>query len=149
MASLGPKGFKVYDARLEPSRGSPTVDFRSLVSSTGDVWVTTRGRVDGDDDDDRGHDGGDNVSATRVRLETNGGGEVRAKGLCLAGATDCSNDLPVRVYCGFTKTFETVIHLNSKGDGLAKLVFGVPCDDPGVLIMDEGDNVWVAAPAIR
>lgn len=147
-ASLGPKGFKVYDARLEPSPGSLlSVSVRSVTSSP-DAWVTTRGRVPGDEDD-QGRDGGDNVSATRVRLETNGGGEVRAKGLCVAGATDCTNQLPVRVYCGPAKIFETGIQLNSKGDGLARLAFAVPCDDPAVLIMDDGDNFWVAAPAVQ
>jgi len=149
-ASLGPKGFKVYDARLEPTPGSLLTAVVRSVTSSPQTWTTTRGRVPGDEDD-QGRDGGDNVSATRVRLETNGGGEVRAKGLCQVGATDCSNDLPVHVYCAADTrpVFETVIHLNSKGDGLARVVFAVPCDDPAVLIMDEGDNFWVAAPSIH
>jgi hypothetical protein len=142
-ASLGPKGFKVYDVRMEPSPGTARdVDFRTPpVRNSPDAWRSKRG--DGDDDDADG-----NISNTRVRLETNGAGEVKARGLCPVDGCPSSNNLPVRVYCGTTVTFETVLHLNQKGDGRAKVIFSLPCPDPAVLVMDPTDQHWVAAPAI-
>ena len=142
-ASLGPKGFKVYDVRLETSPGTQLVDFRFNTPNSTDVWVTRRG---GDDDDDR-DDG--NISKTRARLLSNGSGEVHASGLCLASGCPSSNILPVRVYCGGDNVATTALQLDKKGDGKASVSFGVPCVDPAVLIMDpDNGTTWVAAPAI-
>lgn len=144
-ASLGPKGFKVYDVRLEPSPGTQLVDFRFGTPNSTAAWVSRRG---GDDDDDDGGDG--NVSKTRVRLMSNGSGEVRASGLCPASGCPSSNVLPVHVYCGQNArpVGDTALQLNARGDGRVTLSFGVPCVDPAVLIMDPSDASWVAAPAI-
>jgi hypothetical protein len=143
-ASLGPRGFKVYDVRMEPSPGTQLVDFRFGTPNSTGAWVTRRG---GDDDDDR-DDG--NVSKTRVRLASNGSGEVRASGLCPASGCPSSNVLPVHVYCGQNakSVGDTALQLNAKGDGRATLSFSLPCLDPAVLIMDPSDASWVAAPAI-
>jgi hypothetical protein len=143
-ASLGPKGFKVYDVRMEPSPGTQLVDFRFGTPNSTSAWVTRRG---GDDDDDR-DDG--NVSKTRVRLSSNGSGEVRASGLCPASGCPSSNVLPVHVYCGQNSRSvgDTALQLNARGDGRATLSFSLPCVDPAVLIMDPSDGSWVAAPAI-
>lgn len=147
-ASLGPKGFKVYDVRLETSPGTQLADFRFGLQNSSVAWTTRRG---GDDDDDR-DDG--NISKTRVRLLSNGSGEVHASGLCPASGCPSSNMLPVHVYCGSdrylssTPVGNAVLQLNGKGDGKASLSFGIPCVDPAVLIMDPSDNTWVAAPAI-
>jgi hypothetical protein len=143
-ASLGPKGFKVYDVRMEPSPGTQLVDFRFGTPNSTSAWVTRRG---GDDDDDR-DDG--NVSKTRVRLSSNGSGEVRASGLCPASGCPSSNMLPVHVYCGQNSRSvgDTALQLNARGDGRATLSFSLPCVDPAVLIMDPTDASWVAAPAI-
>jgi hypothetical protein len=142
-ASLGPKGFKVYDVRMEPSPGIRLVDFRFDASNSSDVWVSRRG---GDDD----HDSDDgNISNTRARLLSNGSGEVHASGLCPASGCPSSNVLPVRVYCGGDNVTETVLQLDKHGDGKATLSFGLPCVDPAVLIMDPiNRTTWVAAPAI-
>jgi hypothetical protein len=142
-ASLGPKGFKVYDVRMEPSPGTTRdVDFRTPpVRNSPDAWLTKRGAED--DDDAEG-----NISNTRVRLESNGAGEVKARGLCPAGGCPASNDLPVRVYCGTAVAYETILHLNQKGDGKAQVIFSLPCPDPAVLVMDPAGQHWVAAPAI-
>jgi hypothetical protein len=147
-ASLGPKGFNVYDVRLEPSPGSQrNVDFRMGTPNSGEAWVTRRGV---NEEDDRGSANGV-VSTTRARLATNGSGEVKAIGLCPASGCPTSSVLPVRVYCGAgadQPVAVTGINLNSKGDGRATLSFSLPCADPAVLIMDEDDRFWVAAPAI-
>jgi hypothetical protein len=142
-ASLGPKGFKVYDVRLEPSPGTRLVDFRLDASNSSDVWVSRRG---GDDD----HDSDDgNISKTRARLLSNGSGEVQASGLCPASGCPTSNVLPVRVYCGGDNVATTALQLDKHGDGKATVSFGLPCVDPAVLIMDPNNNSsWVAAPAI-
>jgi len=145
-ASLGPKGFKIYDVRLEASPGEQrTVDFRDGTRNSPDAWVTRRGERD-DDDDDHGEKG--NVSNTRVKLATNGSGDVKASGLCPAAGCPDSSILPVRVYCGPNLTSTTAIRLNRKGDGRADVSFSLPCPDPAVLIMDQYDDRWVAAPAI-
>jgi hypothetical protein len=145
-ASLGPKGFKVYDVRLEPSPGiQRNVDFRLGTPNSTDTWVTRRGDDDGDDDD---HGNNGVVSNTRVRLSTNGSGDVRASGLCPASGCPSSNVLPVRVYCGRDIIAVTALRLNRRGDGKADLGFSTPCPDPAVLIMDPFDDSWVAAPAI-
>jgi len=141
-ASLGPKGFKVYDVRLEPSPGGPNIDIRGMPSAL-DAWVTKRGAVDNDEDSVEG-----NISNTRVRLQSSGVGDLRANGLCKAVGCDSSNDLPVQVYCADRPIAETLLHLNSKGDGKADLIFSVPCKDPAVLILDPSGQSWVAAPAI-
>ncbi len=142
-ASLGPKGFKVYDVRMEPSPGTTRdVDFRTPpVQNSPDAWLTKRGAED--DDDAEG-----NISNTRVRLESNGAGEVKARGLCPAGGCPASNDLPVHVYCGTAVAYETILHLNQKGDGKVQVIFSLPCPDPAVLVMDPAGQYWVAAPAI-
>jgi len=142
-ASLGPKGFKVYDVRLEPSPGGPDITVRGMPSNA-DAWVTRRGASD--DDDGGGNEG--NISNTRVRLQSNGVGDVRANGLCRAAGCDSSNDLPVHVYCGDQPLSDALLHLNSKGDGKADLIFSLPCKDPAVLILDPSGQFWVAAPAI-
>jgi hypothetical protein len=141
--SLGPKGFKVYDVRLEPSPGTQLVDFRFGTQNSTEAWTTRRG---GDDDDDR-PDG--NISKTRVRLLSNGSGEVQANNLCpVSGCTAAI--LPVHVYCGASSRSvgDAALQLNKNGDGKASLSFSIPCVDPAVLIMDESDSSWVAAPAI-
>lgn len=143
-ASLGPKGFKVYDMRMEPSPGIRLVDFRMDASNSSDVWVSRRG---GDDD----HDSDDgNISKTRARLLSNGSGEVHASGLCpAAGCPTTGNLLPVRVYCGGDNVSTTVLQLDKHGDGKATVSFGLPCVDPAVLIMDpDNGTTWVAAPAV-
>jgi hypothetical protein len=142
-ASLGPKGFKVYDVRLEPSPGTRLVDFRFGAPNSSDIWVSRRG---GDDD----HDSDDgNISKTRARLLSNGSGEVHASGLCLASGCASSNVLPVRVYCGGDNVSTTALQLDKHGDGKATVSFGLPCVDPAVLIMDpDNSSSWVAAPAI-
>ena len=148
-ASLGPKGFKVYDVRLQGSPGSQrTLVFRDGTQNSPDVWVTRRGDRDDDDDD------GGQVSNTRAKLSTNGSGDIKASGLCPASGCPTSNTLPVRVYCGRDPStnnemvYETVLHLNGKGDGRAEVSFSLACTDPAVLIMDPSDGYWVAAPAI-
>jgi len=142
-ASLGPKGFKVYDVRMEPSPGTRLVDFRFDASNSSDVWVSRRG---GDDD----HDSDDgNISKTRARLLSNGSGEVHASGLCPASGCPASSVLPVRVYCGGDNVSTTALQLDKHGDGKATVSFGLPCVDPAVLIMDPNNgSTWVAAPAI-
>jgi len=151
-ASLGPKGHKVYDVRLEPSPGPDrTEKFRTVVVNNAGVpiysspvaWRTTRG-----EDDDDEHDHESRQSNTRVRLETNGSGEVRARGLCPADGCPTSNALPVRVFCGRDTMTQTVLQLDRKGNGRAKFAFSLPCTDPAVVIMDEDGEFWVAAPAI-
>ncbi len=142
-ASLGPKGFKVYDVRLEPSPGTQLVDFRFGVRNSTNAWVTRRGGNDDDEGDDDGV-----VSKTRARLETNGSGSVRASGLCPASGCPSSSVLPVHVYCGGDSVGLSALQLNARGDGKATLSFSVPCVDPAVLIMDPSDTSWVAAPAI-
>lgn len=153
-ASLGPKGFKVYDVRMEPSPGDVrTLVFRSKVENytttpienSPTAWRTRRG--EDDDDDDHGQSEGLG-SSTRVRLDSNGAGEVKARGLCPTAGCPVSNALPVRVFCGPDTTFQTILNLDRNGNGRAKVVFSLPCVDPAVLIMDEDDNYWVAAPAI-
>jgi len=141
-ATLGPKGFKVYDVRMEPSPGTRLVDFRFGTPNSTDAWTTRRG---GDDD----HDSDDgNISKTRVRLLSNGSGEVHASGLCRASGCSATI-LPVHVYCGQSQSVgDAALQLSSKGDGKATLGFSIPCVDPAVLIMDESDSSWVAAPAI-
>ena len=147
-ASLGPKGFKVYDVRLEPSPGTQrNIDFRNGTPNSSLAWVSKRGA---DEDDDRGSSNGV-VSNTRARLSTNGSGEVKASGLCPVTGCVGPKVLPVRVYCGqqdLRDVAVTMLQLNNKGDGRATLSFSTPCPDPAVLIMDEDDNGWVAAPAI-
>jgi len=142
-ASLGPKGFTVYDVRLEPSPGSQRdVDLRQGIANSTTPWVTKRGAPD---------DGGDGlVSNTRVRLATNGGGDIRASGLCPAAGCASPKVLTVRIYGGQASepAGETVLQLNSKGDGKADLGFSLPCVDPAVLVIDPLDHSWVAAPAI-
>ena len=142
-ASLGPKGFKVYDVRLEPSPGTKLVEFRFDAFNSSDVWVSRRG---GDDD----HDSDDgNISKTRARLLSNGSGEVHASGLCPASGCPASNVLPVRMYCGGDNVTTTALPLDKHGDGKATVSFGLPCVDPAVLIMDPNNgSTWVAAPAI-
>jgi len=142
-ASLGPKGFKVYDVRMEPSPGIRLVEFRFDASNSSDVWISRRG---GDDD----HDSDDgNISKTRARLLSNGSGEVHASGLCPAAGCPSSNLLPVRVYCGGDNVSTTVLQLDKHGDGKATVSFGLPCVDPAVLIMDPNNgSTWVAAPAV-
>lgn len=154
-ASLGPKGFKVYDVRLEPSPGGPSVYFRGptipgsstmalSVPSDSNPWLTKRGA-----DDEGNPNGAGNISNTRARLQTSGVGDLTANGLCRADiGCASSNDLPVRVYCGAEVISEATLHLNSKGDGKVDLIFSLPCNDPAVLIMDPTDQSWVAAPAI-
>jgi len=148
-ASLGPKGFKVYDVRLEPSPGrdinSPGFGFRNGLANSPDAWVTKRGA----DDDDGASDG--NISNTRVRLQSSGVGAVVANGLCPAGGCDPSGSaLPARLYCGGEERIgsRTLLHLNGKGDGKEDLIFSLPCNDPAVLILDPSGQFWVAAPAI-
>jgi len=143
-ASLGPKGFKVYDVRLEPSPGGSNVDSRGGVDSFPDAWVTKRGASD--DDDNSSVEG--NISNTRARLQSGGIGDVKANGLCPAAGCPSSNTLPVRVYCSGQMVSETALRLNGKGDGKADLIFSLPCNDPAVLILDPSGQYWVAAPAI-
>jgi len=143
-ASLGPKGFKVYDVRLEPSPGGPNIDSRGGVDSSPDAWVTKRGATD--DDDNSSADG--NISNTRARLQSNGVGDIKANGLCPASGCTGATTLPVRVYCSGMKISESPLNLNAKGDGRADLLFSLPCNDPAVLIMDPSGQFWVAAPAI-
>lgn len=144
-ASLGPKGFKVYDVRLEPTPGGQTTVYARGIPSSDIAWTTKRGAPD--DDDNSSVDG--NISNTRVRLQSNGVGDVKANGLCPATGCTASNALPVQLFCtGQTDPmFETLLQLNSKGDGKADLIFSLPCNDPAVLILD-GSGRWVAAPAI-
>lgn len=150
-ASLGPKGFKVYDVRLEPSPGTQrTVDFRFDAQNSPDAWVSRRGNGDDDHDDVNGV-----VSNTRVRLNSNGSGEIKASGLCPASGCPSSNVLPVRVYCSADPSHPentvagiTALNVNGKGDGRATLSFSLPCPDPAVLVMDPDNQYWVAAPAI-
>jgi len=148
-ASIGPKGFKVYDVRLQGSPGSQrTLVFRDGTQNSPDVWVTRRGDRDDDDDD------GGQVSNTRAKLTTNGSGDLKASGLCPASGCPTTNTLPLRVYCGRDPStsnemvYETVLHLNGKGDGRAELSFSLACTDPAVLVMDPSNGYWVAAPAI-
>lgn len=150
-ASLGPKGFKVYEVRMEPSPGSiRSIDFRFWAANSPDAWRTHRGGGGGDDDDDGHHSEGNNTSNTKVRLESNGSGLVTAKGLCpVSGCLAAGTRLPVRVFCGQEPFFTTGITLNGRGDGRAEVIFSLPCSDPGVLIMDPSDNYWVAAPLIQ
>jgi len=143
-ASLGPKGFKVYEVRLEPSPGGPNIDSRGGVDSSPAAWVTKRGAPD--DDDNSTADG--NISNTKARLQSSGVGDVRANGLCPATGCTGATTLPVRVYCAGQKIAETPLNLNAKGDGKADLLFSLPCNDPAVLIMDPSGQFWVAAPAI-
>jgi hypothetical protein len=147
-ASIGPKGFKVYAVRLEPSPGAQSnVEFRDGTRNSDVAWATKRGD---DDEDDHGNNG--IVSNTVARLSTNGSGELKANGLCpAAGCSTLPTSptlLPVRVYCGASIISTTAISLNNKGDGKANVSFSVPCSDPAVLIMDVNDDRWVAAPAI-
>jgi len=142
-ASLGPKGFKVYDVRLEPSPGGPNIDSRAGVDSFPAAWVTKRGAPDNDDDGVQG-----NISNTRARLLSNGIGDIKANGLCPATGCVGATTLPVRVYCAGQKISEAPLNLNAKGDGRADLLFSLPCNDPAVLIMDPSGQFWVAAPAI-
>lgn len=146
-ASLGPKGFKAYFARLEPSGGiERTIDLRDGTRNSAEAWVTRRGERDDDCDDD-GSDGA-TFSNTRARLSTNGSGVVKANGLCPATGCPASNILPVRVYCNAEIRSTTAIRLDSKGDGKANLSFSLPCPDAAVLIMDPSDAYWVAAPGM-
>jgi len=43
-ASLGPRGFKVYDVRMEPSPGIRLVDFCFGTPNSSDAWVHETGR---------------------------------------------------------------------------------------------------------
>jgi hypothetical protein len=146
-ASLGPKGFKAYFARLEPSPGiERTIDLRDGARNSAEAWVTRRGERDDDCDDDSND--GATFSNSRARLATNGSGIVKANGLCPATGCPSSNILPVRVYCSAEIRSTTAIRLDSRGDGKANLSFSLPCPDPAVLIMDPSDGYWVAAPVI-
>jgi hypothetical protein len=150
-ASLGPKGFKVYDVRLEPSSGRDVnvlgVSFRNGFANSPEAWVTKRGAPD---DGDNGTAG--NISNTRVRLQSNGTGDITANGLCPVGGCDpAGSALHARLYCGGEEreASRTVLHLNGKGDGKEDLIFSLPCADPAVLIIDGSEQYWVAAPAIQ
>lgn len=146
-ATLGPKGFKVYDVRLEPSPGGANIDSRGGVDSSPVAWVTKRGAPD--DDDNSTADG--NISNTRARLQSSGVGDVKANGLCRATGCVGPTTLVARVYCAGQNISEAPLNLNAKGDGSADLIFSVPCNDPAVLIIDPSDPThpyWVAAPAI-
>lgn len=142
-ASLGHKGFRVQETRLEPSPGgTPSLDFRFHAQHSTQEWRTHR---DGGNANE-----GINSSSTIVTLDSGGTGELRAKGLCpVDGCLDAGTVLPVRLFCGEDNRSTTAITLNNKGDGKAELAFGVPCLDPAVLIMDESDNAWVAAPLVK
>lgn len=145
-ASLGPKGFEVYEFRMEPSPGTErTFDFRLMAENSPDPWRTHRGEPrEGQSNE------GNNTSSTVVTLDSGGGGEVRAKGLCpMSGCLAAGAALPVRLFCGQEARHTTTLVLDGKGDGRAHLAFGLPCFDPGVLIMDPDDNYWVAAPLIK
>jgi hypothetical protein len=152
LVSLGgaANGLRVYDVRLEPSPGADRqVQFRTYPTfNSSEAWVTGRSNKE-DDDDDRGNSSDGIVSGTRARLTTGGIADIRARGLCPASGCPTSNVLPVRVYCGPDIVAMSLLHLNQKGDGRESVIFGVPCSDPGVLIMHpiESDN-WVAAPGI-
>jgi hypothetical protein len=144
-ASLGAKGFKVYEFRMEPTRGAErTIEFRLQAQNSPDAWRTHRG-----DNNDGNPNEGNNTSSTIVRLESNGVGEVKAKGLCpVSGCMPAGTMLPVKVYCAQEQRTTTAIRLDGKGDGHAEFAFGLPCSDPGVLIMDPSDGYWVAAPVM-
>jgi len=142
-ASLGPKGFNLYDVRMEPSPGSQDVIvFRLGAPNSSEQWVTKRGDMDANGN------GGGNVSNTGAKLSSNGTGSVKANGLCPVSGCPTANALPVRVYCAGAVVFESSLILNGKGDGRTDVVFSLPCPDPAVLIMDPSDTNWVAAPAI-
>jgi hypothetical protein len=145
-AKLGPKGAEMYEARLEPSPGSPeTIQVRNVANSDG-RWTAKRG---GDDDEDDHQDQGVlTASKLKVELETNGTGEVRVLGLCSVANGCQAISLPVRVYCGETLVHTAALHLTRRGDGTAELSSASPCNDPAVLIMDPLNERWVAAPRI-
>jgi hypothetical protein len=144
-ASLGPKGFKVYEVRMETSPGSDrSIDVRLAAANSPDAWRTHRG-----DHNDGNPNQGNNTSSTKVTLESNGTGEVRAKGLCpVSGCLPAGTVLPVRLFCGQEIRYTTGLRLDGKGDGRADVIFSVPCSDPAVLIMDPTHDYWVAAPVI-
>lgn len=159
-AGLGPKGAEIYEARLEPSPGAGNSIAVRDVFNSADIWVSRRGEGD-DDDDDGKRGGGASVSQTKVKLNSNGTGEVTAHGLCSA-VDGCQDEvLPVRVYCGQDSrpAFETLLKVNRKGDGSVELLTTMPCADPAVLILhptspptmpQSGPDTgrWIAAPAI-
>ena len=119
---------RFHAACLDGLEGDP-VDSRGPVRSFPDAWITKRGAPD--DDDNSSTEG--NISNTRVRLQSNGVGDVKANGLCPATGCPSSNALPVRVYCAGEQLSETLLHLNGKGDGKVDLIFSLPCNDPAVL----------------
>ena len=139
-AKLGPKGAQMYDVRLEPSPGFPSALLIRGVWNSADRWSAK--------DDDAKQTGVLHASKVRAILETNGTGEVKASGLCSVPNGCCPVNLPVRVYCGDSLVFTAVLNTDYHGNGKVDLVSTSPCVDPAVLIMDESNNEWVAAPLV-
>lgn len=161
------KGHKIYQVRLEPSPGqcdtpiagvctdpdpNRLIIIRNISNSQG-PWVTARGGDGDDDGDDDNHGNGNTVSQTKVEIESNGTGEVTAKGLCPASGCPPSNEVGVVAFCGADVVFESSLSLNKKGDGKADLFTGTSCPDPAVLLTDNPDNPefgeWIAAPLVQ
>ena len=138
-AKLGPKGAQMYDVRLEPSPGGSNLFVRSELN-TFDAWTA-----------DRTGQGAQNLGASKLKasLETNGSGELKVHGLCNVLNGCCPVSLPVRVYCADFRASNAVLNTDHHGNGSVDLVTPSPCLDPAVLIMDESNSFWVAAPLVQ
>ena len=139
-AKLGPKGAQMYDVRLEPSPGFPSALFVRGERNSDQQWTAK--------DANPNQGGVLHASKVRATLETNGSGEVKTVGLCNVLNGCCPVSLPVRVYCADSLVFTTVLHTDYHGNGKVDLVSTSPCVDPAVLIMDESNSDWVAAPLV-